>query len=236
MSLPERHMLGNVPLFAALTDEQLVAVVKGMRRIRLEEGENLFDDQTRADRFFLLRDGQIKLFRLSASGGEKVLEIIRPGDLFATAVMFSEEKQYPVSADALRPSEVFSFDNKTFMETLRHSPETCFRMMAEMSRRLRRQVVEIDSICLQSAVSRLINYLLEQAPSGVRSAVIQLDSPKNIIASRLSIQPETFSRVLRNLKRRGFVEVDNKTIEIADLEALRDFGENCSSCRMREEE
>ncbi|MBF0611832.1 MAG: Crp/Fnr family transcriptional regulator [Magnetococcales bacterium] len=227
--------LKKIYVFSSLDPGQLEVVHRSMRQHKLDVNENLFDDQHKADRFFYLRRGQIKLSRISASGGEKVVEIVQPGNVFALAVLFMEEPNYPVCADAVRPSEVFSFDGHAFLDILRSSTDTCFRVMADMSNRLRRQMGEIDNLCLQSASFRMIQYLLDQVPNQQSKGVeIFLDAPKNLIASRLSIQPETLSRILRTLTRKNLIIVDNKTISIPDVTKLREYLDAGELCRGRE--
>ena len=222
----------DLPLFAGLSESQLELVKRSMRVLKLQEGQSLFNTAQTADRFFVLRRGLIKLFRLAPNGSEKIIEIIRPGQSFAVAVMFMEAKSYPVNADALQESRVLSFENSVFMNILRDSPQTCFPVMAEMSRHLHRQVTEIDRLSLSSAPNRVAAYLLEKCPkTGEERSRFLLDAPKRVIASRLSMKPETLSRVLKNLHRDGLIEMDRRTIHIADLNALRAFaaGEGCAA-------
>lgn len=209
-------------LFAALDDAQLRTVMASMQDITLEEGRILFEHGQPADRFFLLLDGQIKLYRLSEEGDEKVIEIIRPGQTFAEAVMFMSGRVYPVNADALSNSRLLAFSNATVKEVLRGSVDTCFKLMADMSQRLHRLLNEIDSLTLHNATYRLVSYLLSELPQDVlQSPEIVLTTPKHIIASRLSIKPETFSRILTRLSRDGLIVVRGNSIVLADLERLR---------------
>lgn len=217
--------LRGVYLFAGLDDTQLARVRQGMRQLHLNAGERLFDHGQRAEHFFLVCSGKIKLFRLSVDGNEKVIEIVQPGATFAEAVMFMEGRSYPVSAEAIEPSVALSFDNKTFLQLLRESTETCFRLMADVSMRLHQRLSEIDALTLKNASVRLISYILQLVPNDAgKSAEVQLSAPKNILASRLSIQPETFSRILHNLSQDKLISVDGKTIHIHDLEKLRRYG------------
>lgn len=217
--------LRRLPVLAALSDEQLARVRRGARLVELAEGEHLFEHGQRAERFFMLREGRIKLYRLSPEGDEKVIEIIRPGQSFAEAVMFMEGKRYPVSAQALVRSELIAFDNAVFLQILRESVETCFRVMAAMSMRLRARVNEIEALALQNATLRLVNYLLGELPEDAGdSAEIRLPAPKNVIASRLSVQPETLSRILHQLCDKGLITVQGRTITVHDVPALRRYG------------
>ncbi|MHB8471686.1 MAG: Crp/Fnr family transcriptional regulator [Gammaproteobacteria bacterium] len=213
-------------LFAGFDDQQMAKIKHSMRMLQLSEGERLFDHGIHADRFFLVRSGQIKLFRLSIDGFEKVIEIVHAGQTFAEAVMFMERQNYPVSAEAIAASEVYSFDNRGFIQLLRDSTDTCFRLIADMSMRLHMRLNEIDHLTLQNATYRLINYLAQQVPEGSATQVeIELDTPKSVIASRLSIQPETFSRMLSNLTKKGIISVHGKQVAIHDLRKLREYGQ-----------
>ena len=215
-------MLRNVDLFAALDPHQLQRVIDGTRVIRLNDGERLFDHGQPARHFFRLSSGQLKLFRIAPNGGEKIIEIIQPGETFAQAVMFMDPEGYPVSAEALEPSVLLAFDSEVMRGVLRESVDTCFRVLAALSSRLRRQVDEIEKLSLHSAVSRLADYLVAQVPRDVRLVSdVRLPAPKNVIASRLGFQPETFSRVAARLVKDGLIRVRGQDVVLLDIEGLR---------------
>lgn len=214
--------LRSVPLFEALQPRELEQVAERMVRVRLDPRQHLFSYGQPADRFYLLRSGQIKLFRLSQDGSEKVIEIIQPGQTFAEAVMFMEQQTYPVNAEAVVASELYSFDMRSFLELLRRSTDTCFRLMATMSCRLRARLEDINNLTLQNATYRLVHYLLQQIPEGVmESPQIHLTTPKSIIAARLSIQPETLSRILARLADMGLLSVKGSDVTLHDVAGLR---------------
>ncbi|MGZ8096459.1 MAG: helix-turn-helix domain-containing protein, partial [Methylosarcina sp.] len=50
---------------------------------------------------------------------------------------------------------------------------------------------------------------------------LEWETPKQILASRLSVRPETFSRILQQLSRKGLISVQGKTVEVLDVKALR---------------
>ena len=220
------QLLRRTYLFSALDDEQLRTVVASMQELNVDEGRKLFEHGQPADKFFLLCEGQVKLYRLSEDGDEKVIEIVRPGQTFAEAVMFMSGKVYPVNADALVKSRLLAFPNAVYKDLLRNSAEACFRLMADMSQRLHQRLNEIDSLTLHNATYRLVTYLLGELPEGVlTSTEIVLTTPKHIIASRLSIKPETFSRILTRLARDGLIVVRGNSIVLANLEQLRQVSE-----------
>jgi len=206
-------------LFRRLSAAQLERVSRKAHRLHLDEAQALFQQGDPAERFYLVVAGQIKLYRLSPAGNEKVIEIVTPGDTFAEALMFLEAPRYPVGAQALEPSGVISIDAADFADMLAGSVKTCFLLLADMSQRLRGLIHEIDNLTLQSATCRVAGYLLAQAPADVD--VFALQAPKHILASRLSIKPETFSRIIKQLSTQKLLEVHGNRVRIRDRKALQ---------------
>ena len=222
-----REVIQHAPLLAKLSSEQLDDVAMHAVRLKLSVGETLFEAGDRADRFFLVVHGQIKLSRLSPDGNEKVIEIIVGGHTFAEALMFQEKPHYPVSASALVDAELISFDSASFARMLRGSVDTCFLLLADLSQRLRGLIKEIDDISLQSGACRVAAFLLTRAPGDTLS--FRLDIPKGIIASRLSLKPETLSRIIRRMQDDNILSVSRDMITIMDKPALQDIAEVCDS-------
>ena len=212
-------------LFAEMSEPHLQALIQGMQDIHLETGGVLFRQGQPAERFFFLREGLVKLYRLSPEGDEKIIEIMRPGETFAEAVMFmGPQGRYPVNAEAVNESRVYAFDQKTFLNMLHESNDATFGLLGAMSRRLHMLVNQIESLTLQNATYRLVAYLLEDIPRDVKtSPEVQLTTPKGVIASRLAIQPETLSRILAKLRQSGLIEVHGNHITVRDVQALRNL-------------
>jgi len=214
--------LRQLYLFAGLSDQELAQIKQGIRQIELQEGEYLFKHGQQAERFFMLKEGHIKLLRLSFDGGEKVFEVISPGQTFAEAIMFMPNASYPVTAQAINNSLLLAFENKALIEILKESSDTCFQIMFHMSKRLHMWINEIDHLTLQNATYRLLNYLLYQIPEEHKNAYeINFPIPKHVIASRLSMTPETFSRILKCLNKEGLIKVKGKMIQIPNIDRLR---------------
>lgn len=222
MELTTQHIeqIRQCRLFASLSDAALNQVASHGCLVVLDAGQTVFSQGDPSSQFYLVQRGLIKLYRLSVDGTEKVMDLVGPNQSFAESAMFS--CKYPLHAAAIDSSVVFSFDCKNFMALMRNNVELCFSMMSSMSQRLHGSINEIDQLTLRNGTQRLAEYLLEQVPDGVlQSSHIRLLAPKLVIASRLGIQPETFSRILGRLRCNGMVEMHNDTILLKDLDALR---------------
>ncbi len=206
------------PLLSRLETEQLERVSRHASRVSLDAEQLLFSQGDPANRFYLLLKGQMQLFRLSPEGAEKVIEIVSPGQTFAEALMFLNAPRYPVCASALCPSELIAIDARDFASMLRESVETCFQLLGVLSQRLRGLIGEIDDLTLHTATSRVARYLIAKMPPGQR--ILELDVRKGVLASRLSVQPETFSRVIKSLSEQAVIRMQGTQVTILNPETL----------------
>ncbi|WP_043751551.1 Crp/Fnr family transcriptional regulator [Imhoffiella purpurea] len=215
--------LRRAPLLSRLDTDQLERVGRHATRVTLDADQLLFSQGDAANRFYLLLSGQMQLFRLSPEGAEKVIEIVSPGQTFAEALMFLSAPRYPVCASALMSSELLAIDVVDFAAMLRESVDTCFVVLGALSQRLRGLIGEIDDLTLHTATSRVARYLAAKMTPGERT--LELDVRKGILASRLSVQPETFSRVVKSLTARGVIRMQGSQVTVLDEEALLRVGE-----------
>ena len=210
-------------LFGSLTDEQFARVAATLSLDNLAMRSVLFQRGDAATRFFIVVEGEIRLFLQSPAGDERVVDVIGAGKSCAEAVMFMEIPVYPVSADACEPSVVAGIGSAAYLAVLRESSSACLRLLAELSRRVHGLVSEIEMLTLQSARTRFVRHVAELAGSvhAVGPVTLRLEEPKNVLAARLAIKPETLSRILRSLADERLIEVAGREIRIHDLPRLR---------------
>jgi len=210
------------PLFRDLTQEEFLKVIEHISICDLSMDDMLFRQQDPAKDFFLLVSGKMKLSLLSFEGTEKVVDIINPGVSFAEAVIFSGIPGYPVNATALANSKAIRINANAYMKILEGSPKTCFKVMATLSLRLHNLIGEIDRLSLHNATYRLISFLLEGIPDEMNDrSEINLSIPKHVVASRISVTPETLSRTLKRLCQEGLLEVHDSHIVLVNPIELR---------------
>lgn len=217
---PTPEELGQFPILAGLDPAYTDQVLSRARCVSIERGQYLFHQGDPARRIWLCRTGQLKLFRLSDSGHEKIIAIIQPGRSFAEATMFMPRRCYPVHCAALQASELIGFDADHLVETLRGDPEMCFRLMGTLSQRLHEKVNQIESLALQNAHLRVAHYLLEQYRRQDDPGPFHLEASKKHIAGLLAIQPETLSRSLAMLQNEGVIGMNARRITVTEPERL----------------
>ncbi len=224
---PGKDMLQRVRkcmLFCDLSPIQFNSIIDHSTVVSLTEGDILFEQESETTAFFFLDSGQIKLTRLAPDGNEKVIEIVNPGQTFAEAMIFGGLKGYPVNAHAIISSDVLSINSLYYRDFIRNCPDASLSLLAAMSRRLHWQLNEIDRLTLHSAAYRLVCYLLDQLRAEDDNDLeIHLQTPKHVIASRLTIKPETLSRTLKKLTDAGLIEVNDNNIKVRDAKKLEEY-------------
>jgi CRP-like cAMP-binding protein len=211
--------LALLPLFSDLSPAELKRLSRGCAVRRLTRGEAVFKLGDPCNEFHVAVTGQVKLFVASPTGQEKVIELIGPGQSFAEALMFTDAP-YIVNAQALTDTLLLSVDKQTVLTEIERNSRVALRMLAGISRRLHGLVHDVQSHALHSGVQRVIGYLLRspeaEGCTGSEGVTVSLPVSKATLASRLSLTPESFSRVLGELEAAGLIEVDKRNIRILD--------------------
>jgi CRP/FNR family transcriptional regulator len=216
-------ILRKTPLFATLPDDDLRRVADLAVSRRFAKKEAVFREGDRADGFFIVAVGKVKVFKLSGEGKEQVLHVLEGGQTFAEAVIF-EGGGYPAHAEALTDTELLFLPKRPFVDLLERHPKVAIRMLASLSRWLKRMTDLAESLSLKDVETRLIFYLSEELKArGIPArdgAELELAIGKNVLASRLGTVPETFSRTLKKLQDDGMIDVRGKRIRVLSAERL----------------
>jgi CRP-like cAMP-binding protein len=217
--------LANLPLFRELSAEEIDRLAQGTTEHHVPRGTVIVNKGDPNEGFHLVVYGQIKLSLTTPQGDEKVVEIIGPGFSFGEALMFMG-KPYIVTATALADSLLLHVKRETVFDGLARDPEFARRMLAGMSRKLHSLVSDLESVTLKSGRERVIGYLLRQdaeSADGDAPFTVKLPVSKAIVASRLNLTPEHFSRILHELAAEGLIEVAGRDVRIVDPVRLRAF-------------
>lgn len=225
-SFDAARFLSRLPLFSDIGDEAVARLAARCEMRRFDRGATVFRLGDPCDAFFVTLYGQVKLFVISPTGQEKVIELIGPGHSFAEALMFLG-KPCLVNAQTLAETVLLTVPRDAVLHELETDTRFAMRMLAGLSRRLHGLVGDVQAYALQSGLQRVIGFLLRDAPpdadGGDRSMTVTLPVSKATVASRLSLTPEYFSRVLHELQTAGLIEIDRRDIRIADVRRLADY-------------
>lgn len=216
-----QDFLVRIPLFQGLSAPELDRLAAATTQVHAPRGTVLFKQGDPCLGFHTVMYGQVKLMLTTPVGDEKVVRLIRSGDSFGEALMFMD-KPYIVSAQTLEDTMLIHVGKAALYVEMEHHPQLTRKMFASLSQRLHALVADVESYSLRSGAQRVIGYLLKS--DGKEPAhQIRLSTSKAIIASRLNLTPEHFSRILRDLSDQELITVKGRDITILDMPRLQNY-------------
>ena len=221
-----RH-LGTLPMFSNLSTPERENIARGCRLRRFARGSMVFRAGEQCESFHFVVTGQVKLFVASATGVEKIIELIGPGHSFAEAMMFLP-KPYMLNAQTLTDTLIMTVSKQAVFSEIERDSRFSMHMLSGISHWLHRLLLDVEGYTLHSGMQRLIGYLLRDVELEHEGdfGIVTVSFPvsKATIASRLSLTPEYFSRVLHQLESEGLIEIDRREIRILDVRRLASYG------------
>lgn len=220
--------LENIAFFRASSPAFQQQIAREAVELKAERRKVIILSGDTASRFYFIRAGWIKLYQETMDGTEAVIDILNAGHVFGDTALFHGDI-YPYSAEAAEPAVLLSFPAAALKAEVESNPKFAVAMLSSMARYRRQQDQELEHRTLQNAPQRIGCFLLRLTrQDGAESAVIHLPYDKTLVASRLGMKPETFSRALAKLRADTGLEVQGSTITVRDVASLSHYA--CTAC------
>jgi CRP-like cAMP-binding protein len=220
--------LRTIPLFASLKEETLKSLGE-YASDRLEpKGRVLFSPDSPNDKFYIVQSGWVKLFRETMSGEEAVIDTLTANNFFGEIGLAGTETM-PYGAEVIEDARIVSIPRFLLAEEVMRNSLFGLAVLQSLTRQKMHGDLEIEHRTVQTAPQRIGCFLLKFCKGDQQGdIVLHLPYEKAVIANRLGMTPETFSRALNQLKNDVGITVKGSTITIKSLKSLVDF--TCSAC------
>jgi CRP-like cAMP-binding protein len=224
--MTKETLLKQAPLFSGLGETELNLLANRAVNRHIAKGEILFYEGDDAHGLYLVEQGSIKIFKLSASGREQVLHVERPGNSFAELPLF-DGGPYPASAGALEDSSLLFIPKKAFDELCMARPQIALSVIRVIGKRLRKLTRLIEEISLKDVEHRLAWWLLERAEEHggrqAESVELQITLSHGDIGTRIGTVREVVTRTFSRLEAEGLIQVTGRVVRIPQINRLRDL-------------
>ncbi|MCO5123099.1 MAG: Crp/Fnr family transcriptional regulator [Rhizobacter sp.] len=211
--------LAALAMFKALDEATLARLAAATTLRRLARGERLFSKGDAATHMYVVVHGEIRLVARSPARGERLTGVVGAGRSFGEPVMFLERPAM-VDAEAATDALVLQLAKEAVFAEIERSPRFARRVIASLSQRSESLVQELERQALGGGRERLVDYLVRRAGSGPGPRLFTLPATKAAIASQLSLTPEHFSRLLRDLAATGLLQMQGRRISVPDVQRL----------------
>jgi CRP-like cAMP-binding protein len=215
-----RAALEASPLFRGLDEDSMNGLVPFSTLRRLRARDTLYAQGEPGEAIFLLMEGSMKLSRRTGTNREHVVRLIRPGEVLAESVLFSD-RVYVATAVALEESRLLAVDSRRFAAHLRRDPHLAWNVLERLGKRIEELQSQTELLATHTAEQKVAAYLMDRyralSPS---DAVVASSCRRSDLASLLALAPETLCRVITEFKRRGWIVSENGGILVVDAKAL----------------
>lgn len=214
-------------LFAELDDRELASVAAVAKTRRYAKDEVIFHADESGDIFCLIREGKVKVTMTSPEGKEIILSILGPGDFFGEMALLDDEPR-SATVIAIEPLEVVTIWRSDFLQILSENFSIARKVLAELSRRLRKMSTRLESLATMDVYGRLARFFIDAAQQGGKkldNGYVAVTRPTHqAIANMIGTSRETVSRLIHDLMRQGLLISEGKTIYLSQ-NALEQFQE-----------
>jgi CRP/FNR family transcriptional regulator len=208
--------LRDVELFRVLPPERLRDLRPRLRERSFRRQAVLYHEGSPADALWIVRTGQVRLYKSSGDGRLTTLDVLAKGEAFGILSAL-EADVYPTSAEAVTEGSAWWLPRPSFLRLLEQEPRLVSEMLRILSRRLRDAHDRLRSFAHDSAPARLAVALLRAADATGDAHVT-----RRALAEEAGTSVETAIRVLRRFERDGLVRGEVGCIHVLDALRLRE--------------
>lgn len=215
-------VLKNTCFFKGIDEKEIEEILK--REVYLvrdyKKGEIIANQGEKCNSLSVILEGKAVIQTIYENGKVLTLSKFYVSDVFAEALLFSKDKEYPATVMAVENCKVLSLPKNTVLNIIQNNikfTENILELLSQKIVILNRKInlVELDSIRRKVCKILLDNYKRNN------SLIYKIASKKEL-AEELGIPRPSLSRELINMRDMGLIEFNLKEIKITDLEGLED--------------
>jgi CRP/FNR family transcriptional regulator len=223
MALDKVSALKRSSLFTELDENTLGALAERAFEQQFQKDDVLFVAGEEAQGLYVIVEGAVRAFRVSADGREQVIHVERTGATIAEVPVF-DGGAYPSTAAADEPTITLFIDKRDVRQLVLKHPEIAFAALKVLAGRVRRCAELVEALSLREVGQRLARFLVAEArrtgPMTNDRATIDLSQTNQQIASRIGSVREVVSRAFTRLQHQGLIIVEGRKVTIPDMTAL----------------
>jgi CRP/FNR family transcriptional regulator, cyclic AMP receptor protein len=217
--------LAGSALFQGLDPTDLEGIARAMNRRRYRRHEVIFHEGDPGDALHLVVEGQVKIARESADGGEAIVVILSPGDTFGELVLLDGAPR-SATAIAVEATETLAMSRSSFAALIDGTGPFRWRVLSGIAQRIRRvtdQLAEVHFLDLSGRLALQLSRLAEETAPG-QTADIELRGTltQSDLAAMIGGTRQRVNQILSDFAEEGLVRQDGGRLVIRDLARLRE--------------
>lgn len=206
-------VLNAEPYFKSLDDAELKKLARTLIERTYAKDKVIFLEGEPCQGLFIVREGSIKVYKLSPEGREQILTTVSAGGSFNEVAVFDGGPN-PANVAALHDAKIWIVPRSAIVDLIQRRPDVALAIIQNLGARLRHLVGLVEDLSLRQVSSRLAKLLIEVS-SGQQPPLTQQE-----MAARLGTVREIIGRSLKQLEARGLIRIERGKIVVLDRAGL----------------
>lgn len=215
--------LRTTPVFRVLSPEDRRRVAEVARIATYHKKDVIFEEGSPPDYFYTIAAGRVKIFKMTPSGKDVVLEIFGPGDPFGAVAVY-EGRPFPASAVALEDTTCIQIPRQAFFSLLEQYPTLVRGLLLGLTRRLvelTNRMTELTGGRVEPRFARLFLKLAQEEGRLAKGGTfIPLPLSRQELADMTGTTIETCIRIMSRWGKQGIVRTEKNGFLVLDVKAL----------------
>ncbi|WP_330166019.1 Crp/Fnr family transcriptional regulator [Martelella mediterranea] len=200
-----------------------------MRRVPL--GDTVFEQGQKANQFYLLLHGRLKVTQVTPEGQQIIVRVVHPGDLFGFTQALQRD-DYPGTPVAAAESVVMCWPNEVWGSIVEQNAHLAVNAMRTIGQRLQEAHTRIREMSTEEVERRVAHAVLRLMDQAGRSEAegVRIDFPlsRQDVAEMTGTTLHTVSRLFSAWESQGIVKGGRQKLLIRDRERLEALAEGTS--------
>jgi CRP/FNR family cyclic AMP-dependent transcriptional regulator len=210
--------LSDVDLFRDLSERDMAELDRMTTITSVPRGRVFYQPEDVSEVLFLLKQGQVQLYRISPEGKKLVIATLGPGTLFGEMALLGQQMQNAF-AEALDDCLILVMNRTDLERLIFGKPIIGRRILESTGKRLREAEERLEDMAFKGIPARLASLLLRLSEERNTDEIVGLTHQD--LAETIGTYRETATQVLNDMKADGLIEIGRKRIRILDLQRLR---------------
>ena len=206
-------MLEKIDFFEGLADAEIQQIESAAERRKYEKGTVILKEDDATDYLYILLSGQVHAYLDDEEGKRIIVNSIGPYELFGELAMFSGDKR-SANIRAVETCEVIIIQREVILQAVTELPTLCCNLVKRLAKKINALTEDVSCLALMDNYGRIARLLNQHARENDHGYLLTGQLTQQEIADRIGSSREMVSRILKDLRIGGYIDIEKKRIKL----------------------
>lgn len=220
-----RQFIRSIPFLRDSREEELAYLCRHSEYLDMRRFEVVYHKGEQSDSIFYVCGGMIKISAHQNMGKEVIRTISHAGMIFGEGSLSGEKTRSAMAQSLDRKTTVIKLSSEAIKKVMQQNAQVAVALFDLIGLRLRRNQLRLESVIVEDARTRILNFLKENAEIygnkvGINELLLKHNYTQQDIADFTGTSRQTVTTILNDLKRSNVISMNRRRILIRDASVL----------------